>query len=86
MNLTGFQAEVYAELGDVINGTKPAHRDKTTVFKSLGRSTWMGTTKQSLPESRLDIEVTFFFTGIAVEDAISAELIYEQWKARGGHD
>ncbi|KAM9715410.1 ketimine reductase mu-crystallin [Menidia menidia] len=29
-------AEVFAELGDVINGTKAAHRDKTTVFKSLG--------------------------------------------------
>ncbi|XP_017273897.1 ketimine reductase mu-crystallin [Kryptolebias marmoratus] len=29
-------AEVFAELGDVINGTKAAHREKTTVFKSLG--------------------------------------------------
>uniref|UniRef100_UPI0037E9B90F ketimine reductase mu-crystallin n=1 Tax=Semicossyphus pulcher TaxID=241346 RepID=UPI0037E9B90F len=29
-------AEVFAEIGDVINGTKPAHREKTTVFKSLG--------------------------------------------------
>lgn len=32
------QAEVCAELGEVINGTKPAHREKTTVFKSLGES------------------------------------------------
>ncbi|XP_066522720.1 ketimine reductase mu-crystallin-like [Hoplias malabaricus] len=29
-------AEVFAEIGDVINGTSPAHREKTTVFKSLG--------------------------------------------------
>lgn len=29
-------AEVFAELGEVINGTKPAQREKTTVFKSLG--------------------------------------------------
>ncbi|XP_037546700.1 ketimine reductase mu-crystallin [Nematolebias whitei] len=29
-------AEVFAELGEVINGTKAAHRAKTTVFKSLG--------------------------------------------------
>ncbi|CAG04436.1 unnamed protein product, partial [Tetraodon nigroviridis] len=29
-------AEVFAELGDVINGVKPALREKTTVFKSLG--------------------------------------------------
>ncbi|XP_076007778.1 ketimine reductase mu-crystallin [Genypterus blacodes] len=29
-------AEVFAELGEVINGTKPAHRERTTVFKSLG--------------------------------------------------
>lgn len=28
--------EVFAEIGEVINGTKPAHREKTTVFKSLG--------------------------------------------------
>ncbi|KAM9462195.1 ketimine reductase mu-crystallin-like [Clarias gariepinus] len=32
--LTG--AEVFAELGEVLNGTRPALRDKTTVFKSLG--------------------------------------------------
>lgn len=32
-----FKAEVFAELGDVINGTKTAHREKTTVFKSLGK-------------------------------------------------
>ncbi|XP_067100301.1 ketimine reductase mu-crystallin [Osmerus mordax] len=29
-------AEVFAELGEVLNGNKPAHRKKTTVFKSLG--------------------------------------------------
>ncbi|CAN9508613.1 unnamed protein product [Ophioblennius macclurei] len=46
-------AEVFAELGDVINGTKAAHRDKTTVFKSLG---------------------------LAVEDAVSAKLVFDQWK------
>ncbi|XP_044034875.1 ketimine reductase mu-crystallin [Siniperca chuatsi] len=48
-------AEVFAELGDVINGTKPAHREKTTVFKSLG---------------------------MGVEDAVSAELVFDQWKAK----
>ncbi|XP_073346454.1 ketimine reductase mu-crystallin [Pagrus major] len=47
-------AEVFAELGDVINGTKPAHREKTTVFKSLG---------------------------MGVEDAVSAQLVFDQWKA-----
>ncbi|XP_073683829.1 ketimine reductase mu-crystallin [Garra rufa] len=29
-------AEVFAELGEVINGSFPAQREKTTVFKSLG--------------------------------------------------
>uniref|UniRef100_A0AAY4BJ92 Ketimine reductase mu-crystallin n=1 Tax=Denticeps clupeoides TaxID=299321 RepID=A0AAY4BJ92_9TELE len=29
-------AEVFAELGEMINGSMPAQRDKTTVFKSLG--------------------------------------------------
>ncbi|KAM3592431.1 uncharacterized protein V6R79_018516 [Siganus canaliculatus] len=47
-------AEVFAELGDVINGTKPAQREKTTVFKSLG---------------------------MGVEDAVSAELVYDRWKS-----
>lgn len=30
------QAQVFAELGEVINGSFPAQREKTTVFKSLG--------------------------------------------------
>uniref|UniRef100_A0A4W6CRZ6 Ketimine reductase mu-crystallin n=1 Tax=Lates calcarifer TaxID=8187 RepID=A0A4W6CRZ6_LATCA len=47
--------KVFAELGDVINGTKPAHREKTTVFKSLG---------------------------MGVQDAVSAKLVFDQWKAR----
>ncbi|XP_072692136.1 ketimine reductase mu-crystallin isoform X2 [Canis lupus baileyi] len=29
-------AEIFAELGEVVKGVKPAHCDKTTVFKSLG--------------------------------------------------
>ncbi|XP_023687034.2 ketimine reductase mu-crystallin isoform X2 [Paramormyrops kingsleyae] len=29
-------AVVFAELGEVINGSKPAHSERTTVFKSLG--------------------------------------------------
>ncbi|KAA8581769.1 hypothetical protein FQN60_003350 [Etheostoma spectabile] len=48
-------AEVFAELGEVINGTKTAHREKTTVFKSLG---------------------------MGVEDAVSAQLVFDQWKAK----
>ncbi|XP_029384294.1 ketimine reductase mu-crystallin [Echeneis naucrates] len=48
-------ADVFAELGDVINGTKPAHREKTTVFKSLG---------------------------MGVQDAVSAKLVFDQWKAK----
>ncbi|KAJ0015795.1 hypothetical protein NQD34_014085 [Periophthalmus magnuspinnatus] len=45
--------EIFAEIGDVINGTKPACREKTTVFKSLG---------------------------LGVEDAASAQLVYDKWK------
>ncbi|XP_039992129.1 ketimine reductase mu-crystallin [Xiphias gladius] len=48
-------AEVFAELGEVINGTKPALKEKTTVFKSLG---------------------------MGVEDAVSAKLVFDQWKAK----
>lgn len=32
------QAEIYAELGEVILGRKEAQREKLTVFKSLGKS------------------------------------------------
>lgn len=45
---------VFAELGDVLNGTKPAYRNKTTVFKSLG---------------------------LGVEDAVSAQLVFDKWKS-----
>lgn len=31
------QAEIFAELGEVVKGVKPAHCDRTTVFKSLGK-------------------------------------------------
>ena len=31
------QAEIFAELGEVVKGMKPAHCEKTTVFKSLGK-------------------------------------------------
>ncbi|XP_054625198.1 ketimine reductase mu-crystallin [Dunckerocampus dactyliophorus] len=47
-------AEVFAELGEVINGKKAALREKTTVFKSLG---------------------------MGVEDAVSAKLVFDRWKA-----
>ncbi|XP_061765074.1 ketimine reductase mu-crystallin isoform X1 [Nerophis ophidion] len=47
-------AEVFAELGEIINGRKPALREKTTVFKSLG---------------------------MGLQDAVSAKLVFDQWKA-----
>ncbi|XP_057681910.1 ketimine reductase mu-crystallin-like [Corythoichthys intestinalis] len=46
--------EVFAELGEVISGGKPALREKTTVFESLG---------------------------MGLEDAVSAKLVFDQWKA-----
>lgn len=46
-------AEVFAELGEVLNGNMPAYREKTTVFKSLG---------------------------MGVQDAVSAKLVFDQWK------
>ncbi|XP_077360045.1 ketimine reductase mu-crystallin-like [Festucalex cinctus] len=48
------KVEVFAEIGEVINGEKPALREKTTVFKSLG---------------------------MAVEDAVSAKLVFDRWKS-----
>lgn len=31
------QAEIFAELGEVVKGVKQAHCEETTVFKSLGK-------------------------------------------------
>ncbi|XP_062915492.1 ketimine reductase mu-crystallin [Mobula hypostoma] len=47
-------AEIFAELGEVIVGKKPALCDKTTVFKSLG---------------------------MAIEDTVTAKLVYDRWEA-----
>ncbi|XP_069762090.1 ketimine reductase mu-crystallin [Narcine bancroftii] len=47
-------AKIFAELGEVIVGDKPAVRDRTTVFKSLG---------------------------IAIEDTVTAKLVFDQWEA-----
>ncbi|XP_002737868.1 ketimine reductase mu-crystallin-like [Saccoglossus kowalevskii] len=45
------KADIFAEIGDLVNGTKEAQREKTTVFKSLG---------------------------IAIEDVVSAKLVYDK--------
>lgn len=34
------QCEIFAEIGEVINGEKQALWEKTTIFKSVGKSTW----------------------------------------------
>lgn len=39
------QAEIFAELGEVVKGVKPAHCEKTTVFKSLGECQPSGQTQ-----------------------------------------
>ncbi|KAJ8283955.1 hypothetical protein COCON_G00028050 [Conger conger] len=48
-------ASIFAELGEVINGTKPAQCEKTTVFKSLG---------------------------MGIQDAVSAKIVFDQWKSQ----
>eukprot|EP00079_Xenopus_tropicalis_P029781 XP_012825446.1 PREDICTED: ketimine reductase mu-crystallin isoform X1 [Xenopus tropicalis] len=48
------KASIFAEIGEVLKGTKPAVTDKTTVFKSVG---------------------------MAVEDTVSAKLVYDSWLA-----
>ncbi|XP_053550731.1 ketimine reductase mu-crystallin isoform X1 [Bombina bombina] len=48
------QANIYAEIGEVLKGTKTAHQEKTTVFKSVG---------------------------MAIEDTVSAKLVYDSWMA-----
>ena len=90
------QAEVFAELGDVINGTKPALREKTTVFKSLGKTYLPISLVQIMwkilkfsifvpwIQSYYDLFCFFTTTGMGVEDAVSAELVFQQWTAKVG--
>lgn len=99
-----FQAEVFAELGEVINGTRPAHREKTTVFKSLGKlfpycishdRYFSYTIPFQFCEWITHFILTVFTslgmhlwispphlptTGMGVEDAVSAKLVYDNWK------
>ncbi|XP_075035812.1 ketimine reductase mu-crystallin [Mixophyes fleayi] len=51
-------ASIYGEIGEILNGTKPALSDKTTVFKSVG---------------------------MAIEDTISAKLVYDCWASSNAH-
>lgn len=83
---------MFAELGDVINGIKPAYREKTTVFKSLGKSHSLkphnlaSTSCFHLIKKCNALKMSLFFvfliTGMGVEDAVAANLVYEQWKAK----
>lgn len=73
-----FQAEVFAELGDVVNGAKPALREKTTVFKSLGKSS------ETMGGCTALCSRWFSVAGMGVQDAASAQLVFEQWKTEAG--
>ncbi|XP_029432469.1 ketimine reductase mu-crystallin [Rhinatrema bivittatum] len=48
------EADIFAELGEVLKKTKPALSEKTTVFKSVG---------------------------MAIEDTVSAKLVFDSWSA-----
>lgn len=69
---------MFAELGDVINGMKPALREKTTVFKSLGKSSET-TGGCSQLRSRL-----LWVAGMGAQDAVAAQLVFEQWETEAG--
>ncbi|KAM8962348.1 ketimine reductase mu-crystallin [Pelodytes ibericus] len=53
------QAAIYAEIGEVLKGTKSAFSDKTTVFKSVG---------------------------MAIEDTVSAKLVYDAWTVNNDNE
>lgn len=69
---------MFAELGDVVNGTKPALREKTTVFKSLGRSS-----ERTASCGRL-CSPLLWVAGMGAQDAVSAQLLFERWEAEAG--
>ncbi|OXB58797.1 hypothetical protein ASZ78_015995 [Callipepla squamata] len=66
-------AEIFAELGEVLGGTKPALPDKTTVFKSLGKSSPGATWERCRAGSAA--------IGMAVEDTVAAKFVYDAWSA-----
>ncbi|XP_056392229.1 ketimine reductase mu-crystallin isoform X2 [Hyla sarda] len=51
-------ASIFGEIGEILNGTKPALSDKTTVFKSVG---------------------------MAIEDTVSAKIVYDSWQSTRGN-
>jgi len=66
-------AQVYAEIGDVINGSKSALKQRRTIFKSLGNSTpTLLSSVHCLKNDAIDPD-----SGIAVEDAVSARLVFD---------
>ncbi|PKU43662.1 ketimine reductase mu-crystallin [Limosa lapponica baueri] len=65
--LFGDWAEIFAELGEVVKGTKPALPEKTTVFKSLAEELFEGDFNS--------------FSGMAVEDTVAAKFVYDSWSA-----
>lgn len=69
---------MFAELGDVVNGVKPALREKTTVFKSLGRSSETAASCSRLRSPLL------WVAGMGAQDAVSAQLLFERWEAEAG--
>ncbi|EPY86525.1 ketimine reductase mu-crystallin isoform X1 [Camelus dromedarius] len=60
-------AKIFAELGEVVKGVKPAYCEKTTVFKSLGKSHCSQGTALTRAQ------------GMAVEDMVAAKLVYDSW-------
>lgn len=69
-------AGVYAEIGEVILGTKEAMSSQRTIFKSLGLHSnykWLRYMASSLYGL-----IIFCCSGMALEDAVSAQLVYKQ--------
>ena len=88
------QAEIYAELGEIISGKKPAPVDKITVFDSLGEEhASQSDDKQELRHIgegwhwflsfvlRERIKSFFHISGLAMEDVVSAKIVYEKFMA-----
>ncbi|KAH0631923.1 hypothetical protein JD844_019826 [Phrynosoma platyrhinos] len=82
------EAEIFAELGEVLLKTKPALREKMTVFKSLDNSFSSNLLYPTL-ENHVRcfvvplavILIPSFVPGMAIEDMVAAKLIFDSWSA-----
>lgn len=67
-------ATIYAEIGEIVLGSKKAEKTQRTVFKSLGLFHFLSGFILLCCNT---LRIFFMAIGLALEDAVSARLVYD---------